>query len=51
MKKEAIETFCPTSRTDWREWLVQNHDTKQNIWLVYYKKKCERVKPFMVGSR
>jgi len=40
MEKEAIETFCPTSQQDWREWLIANHSSKQSVWLVYYKKKC-----------
>ncbi len=39
MQNKAIETFCPTSRQDWRQWLKENHDLKQSVWLVYYKKK------------
>jgi uncharacterized protein YdeI (YjbR/CyaY-like superfamily) len=38
MEKE-IETFYPRSRQEWREWLQNNHDKKQSIWLIYYKKK------------
>jgi uncharacterized protein YdeI (YjbR/CyaY-like superfamily) len=38
MKKKEIETFCPTSRNDWRQWLQENHRSKPSIWLVYYKK-------------
>lgn len=38
MEKE-IETFYPKSRQEWREWLQENHDKKQSIWLIYYKKK------------
>ena len=38
MKKE-VETFCPKSRQEWRDWLHDNHDKKQSIWLIYYKKK------------
>jgi uncharacterized protein YdeI (YjbR/CyaY-like superfamily) len=38
MEKE-IETFYPKSRKEWREWLQENHDKKQSIWLIYYKKK------------
>lgn len=37
--KEIIETFYPKSRQEWREWLQENHDKKQSIWLIYYKKK------------
>ncbi len=34
-----IETYCPKSRTDWRQWLEENHQSKQYVWLVYYTKK------------
>lgn len=37
--KEEIETFCPTSRADWRQWLQQNHHAKHSVWLVYYSVK------------
>jgi uncharacterized protein YdeI (YjbR/CyaY-like superfamily) len=40
MEKEAIETFCPASQQDWRQWLKENHSSKQSVWLVYYKKRC-----------
>ena len=32
-----IETFCPNSHIDWREWLEKNHQLKQSVWLVYFK--------------
>ena len=38
----AIETYCPTSREDWRQWLQVNHDTKQSIWLIYFKKIAKK---------
>ncbi len=38
MEKE-IETFYPKNRQEWREWLQNNHDKKQSVWLIYYKKK------------
>lgn len=38
MEKE-IETFYPKSRQEWREWLQDNHDKKQSVWLIYYRKK------------
>jgi uncharacterized protein YdeI (YjbR/CyaY-like superfamily) len=38
MEKE-IEIFYPGSRQEWREWLLKNHDSKQAVWLIYYKKK------------
>jgi uncharacterized protein YdeI (YjbR/CyaY-like superfamily) len=37
MCKKEIETYCPKSRTDWREWLEKNHQSKQSIWLVYFR--------------
>jgi uncharacterized protein YdeI (YjbR/CyaY-like superfamily) len=47
MKKE-IETFYPKSRQEWRDWLQVNHDKKQSIWLIYYKKKSN--KPTVIYS-
>jgi uncharacterized protein YdeI (YjbR/CyaY-like superfamily) len=40
MEKE-IETFYPKGRQEWREWLQINHDKKQSVWLIYYKKKSK----------
>lgn len=37
MLKKEIETFCPKSRSEWRTWLEKNHETKQSVWLIYYK--------------
>ncbi len=40
MKKEQeIEMIYPASRNEWRQWLKENHDNKQSVWLVYYKIK------------
>lgn len=36
--KEA-EEYCPGSRQDWRNWLASNHEKKDSIWLIFYKKK------------
>ena len=38
MEKE-IETISPKNRQEWRDWLQENHDKKQSVWLIYYKKK------------
>jgi uncharacterized protein YdeI (YjbR/CyaY-like superfamily) len=38
MEKE-IEIFYPKNRQEWREWLQDNHNKKQSVWLIYYKKK------------
>ena len=40
MEKKEVEIIYPTSQTDWRQWLQNNHRTKQSVWLVYYKKKA-----------
>ena len=32
------ETLDTASREEWRHWLAQNHDSKDEIWLVFYKK-------------
>lgn len=37
MPKKEIETYCPKSRADWRKWLEKNHQSKQSVWLVYFK--------------
>ncbi len=37
MTKKEQETFCPASRAEWRKWLVKNHQSRQAVWLVYYK--------------
>lgn len=37
MSSKQIETYCPNSRTAWRKWLEKNHQSKQAVWLVYYK--------------
>jgi len=37
MPKKEIETFCPKSRADWRKWLEENHQSKQCVWLVYFR--------------
>lgn len=39
MLNKETETYCPQSRTDWRQWLEKNHQSKQSVWLVYYTKK------------
>ena len=37
MEKE-VETFYPANKQEWRQWLQENHSTKQSIWVVMYKK-------------
>ena len=40
MKQKDVETFCPTNQADWRKWLEENHDSKQSVWVIQYKKKA-----------
>ncbi len=42
MAKKEIEIFYPTNRTAWRNWLEKNHNTKEAVWLVYYKKSSHK---------
>lgn len=32
------KTFYTAHRSDWRHWLINNHDKETDIWLIYYKK-------------
>lgn len=38
MQHKEVEIFYPTSPTDWRKWLEENHLSKQAVWLVFYNK-------------
>ena len=33
-----IEIFYPENRDQWRNWLQENHDKAQSVWVVFYKK-------------
>ncbi len=33
-----MDTYCPTNKEDWRNWLEKNHLIKDSIWLMFYKK-------------
>ncbi len=37
-----LETFCPATKEEWREWLMENHNSKQSIWLIQYKKSSNK---------
>jgi uncharacterized protein YdeI (YjbR/CyaY-like superfamily) len=39
MEKAEIETFYPANQMEWRQWLEENHESRQSIWLVCYKAK------------
>ncbi len=36
-KMDESELFCPKNRAEWREWLEQNHQQKQSVWMIYFK--------------
>ena len=38
MTDPSIPTFIPTSVSSWRDWLQENHESENSVWLVYYKK-------------
>lgn len=35
---DSFEDFHPRRRSDWRKWLLKNHESSSGVWLVYYKK-------------
>jgi len=35
---KMTEKLYVTNRDDWRAWLEENHNTKKEVWLIYYKK-------------
>lgn len=37
-----IEVFYPETQESWRNWLVANHENKQAVWVVFYKKASEK---------
>ncbi len=39
MQNKEPETFYPANRSEWRQWLEENHRYRQSIWLLCYKKK------------
>jgi len=38
MTKKEIDSFCPKDKEEWRQWLEKNHETKNAVWLVSFKK-------------
>ncbi len=37
-----VEDYCPNDKQDWRKWLELNHNKKEAVWLIFYKKKSSR---------
>lgn len=42
MPEKLVETYYPTSLSDWQKWLERNYRSKQFVWLVLYNKKSEK---------
>lgn len=42
MQEKDTETFCPTSAQEWRKWLNTNHQHKESVWLIFYKKQTDK---------
>jgi len=40
----ATEELYVTNRDEWRAWLRKNHDTKKEVWLIYYKEHAGRLR-------
>jgi hypothetical protein len=36
---KITKSFTPSNLADWRDWLEQNYDQEQEIWLVYLKRE------------
>jgi len=39
---EIGETIYVTTRDEFRDWLIKNHQTKKEIWLIQYKKATKK---------
>jgi uncharacterized protein YdeI (YjbR/CyaY-like superfamily) len=42
MQKTEAETFYPANQQEWRQWLAQNHTSKQAVWVLMYKKAANK---------
>ncbi|MBB2953276.1 hypothetical protein [Sphingobacterium sp. JUb56] len=42
MMMQEIEIFYPIDSRAWREWLMENHQTKQAVWIVFHKKVLKK---------
>lgn len=41
MKEPPLESFTPGSSRQWRAWLQKNHNKKQSVWLILYRKEAD----------
>jgi uncharacterized protein YdeI (YjbR/CyaY-like superfamily) len=39
---KITKSFTPSDLADWRNWLTENHDNEQEVWLVYLKAAREK---------
>ena len=39
---EDINTISPNSRQEWRDWLANNHDKEEKVWVVMSKKSSSK---------
>ena len=39
IKNKSIKEFYPKSRTEWRSWLSENHNSSSGVWLILAKKE------------
>lgn len=39
-KIDGFQDFQPLSRAEWRAWLAENHDRREGVWFVYFKKSA-----------
>lgn len=42
MSEKEIDSFCPASKKQWRQWLKENHNSQQAVWLILYKKESNK---------
>jgi uncharacterized protein YdeI (YjbR/CyaY-like superfamily) len=35
------EQFYPKNQQEWRQWLEENHQSRDSIWVVFYKKNSK----------
>lgn len=42
MPEKEVEIFYPPTQTAWREWLAENHLSKQSVWVIFHSKSSGR---------
>lgn len=41
-ESRPYDTFYPANRQEWRQWLAENHEKKQAVWLIFNKKQADK---------